>query len=173
MEWLQEHMRQHLAEAHGESNVFSLRPNDTQAEAVGAKALDLVERAIEHIQHTEQDAAERRAHADMLARKAIEQLNAAEEKARGSEMARRSAETQAERASVKLLQMEKERERLLSELAAAQTKISATEHRARDAEKRATEAENALKRIETSIHSLLVERRLLAGEVEARAGASR
>ena len=167
MEWLQHHMRQHFAEAQSETKVLSLRPNLTPTEEVGAKAVELVERAIEHIRHTEQDAAERHARADMLARKSIEQLNSAEERARGAEMARRAAEAQVERASVKLRQMEVELERVAAELAAAQTKISVTENRARDAEKRATDAANALKRIETSIYALLVERRLSTPEIAA------
>jgi hypothetical protein len=167
MEWLQHHMRERLAEAQSESNVLSLRPSLTPTEEVGAKALKLVERAIEHIRHTEQESAERHARADVLARKSVEQLNSAEERARGSEMARRAAEAQVERASVKLRHMETELERAAAELAAAQTEILASENRARDAEKRATEAENALKRIATSIYAFLVERRLSTSEVAA------
>ncbi len=159
MEWLQNHMRQHVAGAQSGTNVLSLRLGLSPTEQAGAKALELVERAIEHIRQTEQDAAERQARADMLARKSIEQLNTAEERARGSELARRAAEAQLERASVKLRQMDTELERAAAQLAAAQTKISASENRAREAEKRATDAENALKRIETSIYALLGESR--------------
>ncbi len=167
MEWLQHHMRKHLAEAEGASNIISLDPQLRATEDLGAKAVELVQRAIEHIRHTEQDAAERHARADMLARNAIEQLNTVQERARCSELARRAAEAQVERTSVKLQQMEMELERAAAELAAAQTKIRVTENRARDAEERATEAENALKRVETMIHAFLFEKRLSTGDIAA------
>jgi chromosome segregation ATPase len=167
MEWLQHHMRKHLAEAEGATNIISLAPRLTATEELGAKALKLVQRAIEHIRHAEQDAVEKDARADMLARNAIEQLNTMQERARCSELACRAAEAQVERTSVKLQHMEMELERAAAELAAAQTKIRATENRARDAEKRATEAENALKRIETMINALLFDKRLSTGDIAA------
>ncbi len=167
MDWLQHHMRTRLAEAQSDSNVLSLRPALTPTDEVGAKAIGLVERAIAHIRQTEEEAADRHARADMLARNAIEQVKMAEERARASDLARRAAEAQAERASVKIRQIEMDLERMAAELATAQTKISATEIRAREAEKRAGEAENALERIEKSIHALLSERRFSSGEVAA------
>ncbi|HEY1542380.1 MAG TPA: hypothetical protein VGG01_08220 [Xanthobacteraceae bacterium] len=161
MDWMQQHMRRHLAEGQGEPNVLSLRSEPAQSGEVGAKTLELVERAVEHIRQTEQAAAERHARAEMLARRTIEQVNAAEERARSSEMALRAAETQAERNSLKLQQMELELQRAATELAAARTDTSAAESRARDAERRAAEAENALKSVEATIRRLLTERGLV------------
>jgi chromosome segregation ATPase len=167
MEWLQHHMRARLAEAHSESNVLNLRPALSPTEEVGAKVIGLVEWAIAHIRQADQEAADRHARADILARNAIEQVNTAEERVRACDIARRAAEAQVERTSVKIRQIEMDLERMAAELAAARTKISATEVRAREAEKRAAEAENALERIEKSIHTLLSERRFSSGEVAA------
>src|SRR3954464_14470752 len=102
MEWLQRHMRNHAPEAQSESNVLSLRVQPVPIEDVGVRALDLVERAIQHIRDTEQKAAERHAHADTLARGAIEQLKSAEERVRAAETARRAAEALSDEASAKL-----------------------------------------------------------------------
>jgi chromosome segregation ATPase len=160
MEWLQQHMRKHLAEVQGEANVLSLRPHPIPVEDVGVRALELVERAIQYIQDTEQEAVERHARADTLARNAIEELSSAEERVRAAESARRAAEAQIDGTTAKLREMEIQLERTAANAAAAQTKISAAEKRAREAENRATEAENALKRIEAVIHALMLEKRL-------------
>jgi chromosome segregation ATPase len=160
MEWLQEHMRKHLAEAQGESNVLSLRPQPLPVEEVGVRAVDLVERAIQYIRDTEQAAAERHARAETLARSALEELKSAEERVRAAESARRAAEARTDGAIAKVREMEIQLERTAANAAAAQTKISVAEERARNAERRANEAESALKRIETVIHSLLLESRL-------------
>ncbi len=167
MEWLQHHMRKHLVEGHSEANVLSLRHQPSLTPGTGARALELVERAIEYIRRTEQDSAERHARAESLARNAIEQLNTAAERLRFSEAARRAAEGQFEGAAAKLRETETELERTAAALTAAQTKISAVESRAHEAEMRATEAENALKRIEASVNSLLLARQLSSGEVAA------
>jgi chromosome segregation ATPase len=167
MEWLQEHMRRHLAEAKGESNVFSLRPQTSSAEEVGVRAVELVERAIQHIQTVEEEAAARHARAETLARNAFEELKSAVERVRAAESAHRAAEARVDGATARLREMEIELERTAASAAAAQTRIAAGEERVRDAEKRATEAENALKRIETLVHTLMLEKRLSRGEVAA------
>ncbi len=167
MEWLQEHMRRHLAEAKGESNVLSLRPQTSSVEEVGVRAVELVERAIQHIQTVEEEAAGRHARAETLARNALEELKSAEERVRAAESARWTAESRVDGATARLREMEIQLERAAASVAAAQTKIAAGEVRARDAERRATEAENALKRIETLIHTLMLEKRLSRGEVAA------
>ena len=163
MQWMQQHMRKHLAEGEGEPNVLSLRPEPSPPGEAGADTLELLEQAIEHFRHTEQAAAERHVRAEMLARRTMEQVSAAEERARSSEMALRAAETQVERGALKLQQMELELQRAATELAAARTETSAAESRARSAERRATEAENALKNVETKIRRLLSERGLSIG----------
>jgi chromosome segregation ATPase len=169
MEWLQQHMRNHLAEIQGETNVLSLRPHPIPVEDVCVRALKLIERAIQYIQDTEQEAVERHARADTLARNAMEELNSAEERVGAAESARRAAEARIDGATAKLREMEGQLERTAANAAAAQTKISATEKRAREAENRAAEAENALKRIETVIHAIMLEKRLSdpRGEVAA------
>jgi chromosome segregation ATPase len=167
MEWLQQHMRKPIAEVQGETNVLSLRPQPV--DDVGLRALELVERALQYIRDTEQEAVERHARAEMLARNAIAELKSAGERVRAAELARRTAETQKDGATAKLREMEIQFERTAANAAAAQMKISVAEKRAREAESRASEAENALKRIETVIHALMLEKRLSAprGEVAA------
>lgn len=167
MEWLQEHMRKHLVETPRESNVLSLRAQPSPVEDIGVRAVELVERAIQHIQHTEEEAAARHARAEMLARNAIEELQKAEDRVRAAESARWAAEARVDGAGARLRDMEIELERAAANAAAAQTKISAADERAKDAEKRATEAENALKRIETLVHTMMLEKRLSTGEVAA------
>lgn len=142
MEWLQQHMRRHLEEGQRESNVLSFRPQVSPAEAAGAGTLELLEQAIAHILRTEE---------------------AAEERARGLEMARRAAESQVEREAMKLHEMTLALERAGTELAAARLEVSAAESRARDAERRATDAEDAMKSIATTMHVFLSEKQKSMG----------
>jgi chromosome segregation ATPase len=167
MEWLQEHIRKHLAESHAESNVLNLRPQPSQAEDLGDRAVGLVERAIQHIRDVEQEAVARHARAETLARDAIQELNKAQERVRAAEAARWAAESCVDGATAKLREMEMQLERMAANAAAARTKIAAAEGRARDTEKRAAEAEKALERIETVIQTLLLEKRLSVSEVAA------
>ena len=160
MDWLDEHMRKHLAETPGESNVLTLRPQPSLIEEVGARTVELVERAIQHIQNVEEEAAATHARAETLARNALERLKLGEERVRAAESARQAAEARIEEATAKLRDMEIQLERTAANAAAA-------EERARDAERRATDAENALKRIETLVHTLMLEKRLSTGGVTA------
>jgi hypothetical protein len=71
MDWLDEYMRKHLAEAPAESNVLTMRPQPSLIEEVGARTVELVERAIQHIQNVQEEAAATHARAETLARSAI------------------------------------------------------------------------------------------------------
>ncbi len=167
MEWLQEHMRKHLVEAKADSNVLSLRPQPSPAEEVGVRAVEMVERAIQHIQTVEEEAAARHARAETLARNALDELKSAEERVRAAESARRAAEARVDGATARLREMEIQLEQAAAGVAAAQTKISTAEERARDAERRATEAQDALKRIETLIHTMMLDKRFNRSEAAA------
>jgi chromosome segregation ATPase len=166
VEWLQDHMRKHSVDAQRESNVLSLRPS-SQDEQFGLRAVELAERAIQHIRDTEQQAADRHARAEALARNAIEELQKAEHRVRAAEHARRAIEARFDQAHATLRDMEIQLERAAADAAAAQTKISAAQEETRNAEKRAAEAENALKRIETMLDALLAERRLSTRQIAA------
>lgn len=170
MEWLQERMRRHLAEAPWtglpNSNVLALRPQPS-AEEVGGRAVDLAERAVRHIRNVEQEAAERHARAEMLARNAIEKLNKAEERVNTAESARREASARVDEMSARLRDVELQLERTAASAAVAQTKAATAEQRMRDAERRATEAEDTIKRIEKALRTLLSEERLSACEIAA------
>ena len=166
MNWLQEHMRKHLVEAHGHSNVLSLRPQPSD-EQLGLRAVELAERAIEHVRDTERKAADRHACAEALARNAIQKLNKAEDRVRVAESAHRSIEAQLEQAYATMRNIEIELERTAADAAAAQTRILAAQEEAREAEKRATEAENALKRIEAILETMFLQKRLPARQIAA------
>ena len=105
MEWLQEHMRKRLAEFHGESNVLSLQAQTLQDEQLGLRAVGLAERAIQHIRDTEQQAADRHARAEALARDAIENVKKAEDRVRDAEYSRRAMEARFEQADARLRDM--------------------------------------------------------------------
>jgi hypothetical protein len=152
MEWLQDRMRKLLAEGQSESNVFDLRPQLAQPEDPTLRAVALVERAVRHIQDTEREAAARHAHAETLARKAIEEVNKAQELARAAESARRKAEAQVQEVTARVQAME--------------FHLAAAEELARNAEKRAVEAEDALKRIESAIHGVFESKRLCSREAD-------
>jgi len=116
MDWLDEHMRKHLAETPGESNVLTLRPQPSLIEEVGARTVELVERAIQHIQNVEEEAAATHARAETLARNALERLKLGEERVRAAESARQAAEARIEGATAKLRDMEIQLERTVTML---------------------------------------------------------
>jgi len=161
MEWLQEHMRKRLAEAEAESTVVSLGRQASQDDHLGLRAVELAERAMNHIRNAEQQAADRYARAEALARHAIDELRKAEERVRAAEYARRAIEAQFEQAAARLGEMEIQLERAeANAAAAAETKIRAAQEQARAADKRAADAESALKRIETMLDTILMEKNL-------------
>ena len=158
MDWLQDHMRKHLAQPDGDGNILRLRAQaQTPPEQLSLRAVKAAERVIQHIRDTEQDAADRHARSEAIARDAIEELSRAEERMRAAEQARRASEARCAQADAKLRSMEADLERATANAAAFQTKLSVAERAAREAERRATEAETALKRIETMIDALFVQ----------------
>ena len=113
-------------------------------------------------------AAEREAHAESLANRAIEKLMIAEERVRSADSARRAAEAEitefkekvGKEFNVKLQEIGNAMEQAASRIAATEAQLTAAEQQANAAEMRATEAENALKRIEAAIQTRILSKRV-------------
>src|SRR5215813_6832060 len=112
MEWLRQRTRTHVDDPHGEtqtSNILTLHP--AVDEDVGARALCLLEKAVQYIRETEGEAAARHDRAEALARNAIDQLKSAQERVRAAESANRAAEARTEQVSTRLRDVELQLER--------------------------------------------------------------
>ena len=170
-DWLRERMREFVTNSNAVNsgdNILNFRHQTSSAKNPGAAALDLVYQAAELIGDVENFAAEREAHAELLANQAIEKLKIAEERVRSADLARRAAEADVtafkERVekefNVKLQEIENAMEQAASRLAATEAQLTAAEQQANAAELRATEAENALKRIEAAIQTQILSKRV-------------
>ena len=169
--WLRERMREFVTNSNAVNsgdNILNFRQQTSSAKNPGAAALDLVYQAAELIGDVENFAAEREAHAESLAKQAIEKLKIAEERVRSADSARRAAEADIivfkerveKELNVKLQEIENAMEQAASRLAATEAQLTAAEQQANAAELRATEAENALTRIEAAIQNQILSKRI-------------
>jgi len=168
-DWLQEHMRDHIANSsalESPENVLSFRCPPNSETDPGAAALNLVYQAAEHIRDVDDCPAERQDRAETLAKQAIEMLEIAEARVRSAESARLAAEAEIKEfsdrvekeLSIKLQEVEEAMEQTASRIAATEAQLSTAEQRARTADMRADEAENTLKRIEEAIRIQILEK---------------
>ena len=152
-DWLREHMRDHIADydAHSGDNVLTFKRPPNSPTSPGEVALALIHQVAERITEANNYAAEREAHAENLALKAIEQLKGAYDRIQVAESGRLVAETALKKLGDRVRETEKVVEKSASRISAIEAQLSAAEQRARTAEMRATEAENALKCIEEAL----------------------
>jgi hypothetical protein len=172
IEWLREHMREHMANANvsdSTDNILIFERSPYSAKNPGATALDLVYQAAELIGDVDNYAPERQARAEALAGQAIEKLKIADDRVRSAESAQRTAEAESKELSdrmekefsAKVQEITETMEQTISRMAATEAQLAAAEQRAKAAELRANEAENALKRIEEAIRTQILDNRLI------------
>src|ERR1019366_3243074 len=120
MQWLREHMRNHIGEAVMEptEKVLSFR----RAPAAPAKhqdteAVDLVYQAADVVRGVQDRAAQIEARAEDLVRRAIEKLQIAENRIRTAEVEQRAAEAGLSEASARIHTTEKALQRAQSRIA--------------------------------------------------------
>jgi len=160
MNWLREHMRDHIANSasiDSPENILKF-PRDAPASSRNgaSAALGLVAQAAEVIRSIEDRAVLTEARAKNLAESAIEKLKFAEARIQSAETARRAAEEVLRKVSAQLEVAEEERNRTRSLIAAATAQLTNAEQRMREAEMRAINAEKALQKIEHAIRTQIV-----------------
>ena len=167
MEWLKEHMRSHVAGRSASVSSIDEHSNFRHAAPRGPReprverttALDLVYQAADAIRDIEERASTSEANAQSLAKRAIEELQAAERRIETAESGRRVAESQLHEANERLQQAERILERAESRIQALDVERAAAEQRAKAAEKRAAETEAEMQRVEKAIRTRLLRRK--------------
>lgn len=160
MNWLREHMRDHVgdpAPADPPRTVLKFAPGAGEPSSNDATvALDLVAEAAQVIKSIERRAAESEVRAKNLAESAIEKLHMADSRILAAEDARRAAEESLAKVGARLQESEKELMQTRSRLASADAQLAAVEHRMKNFETRALQAEKAVKDVESAIRTQLV-----------------
>jgi chromosome segregation ATPase len=160
MDWLGQHMRNHLgnsASAELRQNVLSF-PGDVSdgSRRDTSAALDLVSQAAAAIRGIQDRAADSEARAKTLAQNAIEKLQLAETRISAAEAGRDLAQEALSRLNMRLEEAEREVARTRSRIAAAEAELADAENHMRAAEARAINAEKAVTQIEDAIRTQLV-----------------
>jgi chromosome segregation ATPase len=127
----------------------------SQYDSTGA-ALRLVSQVAESIRNIQDRANESEARTKTMAEKAVEQLHLADARIQSAEEARRVAEENLYKISIRLEEAETELIRTISRIATADAQLSSAEDRLRASDMRATNAEKAFKQLEQAIHAQLV-----------------
>ena len=161
MQWLREHMRNHIdgaASIEPTEKVLNFRRAPAgPAQSQDTEAVDLVHQAAEVVRGAQDRAAKIEARAEDLVKRAIEKLQIAENRIRSAEVEQQAAETGLNEAGARIHMAEKALQRAQARIATAEAQLSAAEVRARTAEARAAEAEKALRRIEHAIRTQILE----------------
>jgi chromosome segregation ATPase len=160
MNWLREHMRDHIAtpsSADPSRNVLKFTSAVPEPPANNASsALDLVAEAAEVIKSIERRAIESETRAKSLAESAIEKLHHADSRIQASDEARRAGEENLAKVNARLQEVEKELTHTKSRLANADAQFAGAEQRAKNFELRAIKAEKAVKDVESAIRLQLM-----------------
>jgi chromosome segregation ATPase len=163
---LREHMQSYLGQNFGEAagNIIEFRTYPESPTDDSCSILQLIDDAAETIAQTNRYAAERLSHADSLAKRAVEQLQAAEKRVAVAEAARAEAEASftelCERTDreykIKLEELQTVKDDALARVARAETRMDDAEKRATAAEKRIQAVELTFKRIEVAVTKKLL-----------------
>jgi hypothetical protein len=162
---LREHMESYVTTELNRTvtNILEFKVDRNLSADEGSNILDLIEQTSEAISDVNRHAAERLALADSLAKRAVEQLRAAEQRVQKAEAERVAAEaafselcqrTENEYA-VKLEQLEALRNDALARVARSESRICEAEARVVAAERRAKSLESTFKRIEEAVRNKL------------------
>jgi hypothetical protein len=122
----------------------------------GPAALQLVYQLADVVRSREEHAAQVEARAQALGKRALDELNLAEERLRATEVSRNAAEAALEKANATLHEFEATLKHTGARIAAAETQLSDALRRAKTAETRAAESEMALQRLEDAIRVQLL-----------------
>jgi multidrug efflux pump subunit AcrA (membrane-fusion protein) len=161
MNWLREHMRDHVTSAasvvDSRENVLNV-PGDPPAPSRddASAAPDIVSQAAEVIKGIQDHAVESESRARALAESAIEKLQLAAARVQSAEAARSAAEETLSKQRARLQEAERELTRTQSRNAAAEMQLANAEQRMAAAETRAASAEKAVNQIENAIRTQLV-----------------
>jgi septal ring factor EnvC (AmiA/AmiB activator) len=173
MNWLREHMRDHVAPAasvDSPENILTF-PGGTAAPSRGdaLAALDLVSQAAEVMKRIHDDAVDTEARARALAESAIEKLHGAEARVQSAEAARSAVEEALSKLRARLQEVERELTRTQARCGAAEKQLADAEQRMRAAETRAIDAEKAVNQVEDAVRVQLVglQRNLIRGSARA------
>jgi chromosome segregation ATPase len=133
----------------------AISPKNTQ----GVTAIDLVDQAARMIQSIEDEAAETKARAHDIARRAVVALETANGRIRSLESAQSTAEDSLNEANARVEKAEQTAKAFAAQVAAIEDRLATAENRARNAETRAIDAEKILIQVEDAIRSLLLAKR--------------
>jgi chromosome segregation ATPase len=160
MNWLREHMRDHLADPAANDfgrNIVSFPgepAHDSRYET--SSALDLVSEAAGVIRGIQSRAAESEARAKALAESALEKLQLAEARIQSAEAARSMAQDALAKLNARLQEAEHELARTRTRIVNAENQLANAERQMKAAEARAINAEKAVNQIENAIRTELV-----------------
>ncbi|HEY3643686.1 MAG TPA: hypothetical protein VGL31_21500 [Xanthobacteraceae bacterium] len=161
MQWLREHMRNHISGGPsiepGEEVLNFRRAAPEPGKHRDGDAVALVYQAADAVRGAQDRAAQIEARAEDLVKLAIEKLQIAENRIRSAEVEQRAAEAGMNEASARIQATETALQRALSRIAALEAQLSEAEPRAHAAETRAAEAEKALRRIEHAIRTQILD----------------
>ena len=159
MNWLREHMRDHIGNPLDASeNIVNFPHNDSAVSRCDTtNVLDLLSQAIEAIRNDQYRAKESEARMKYLAERAVENLKCAEAQIRSTESMCQATEQELKKANAKLEETEKELMRALSRITDAEAQLTKAEERSRAMEARAINAEGAFNQLERLIRTQLVE----------------
>jgi chromosome segregation ATPase len=159
MNWLRQHMRDQVMDAHPVEPIESISNSPARIAAPSRDdapaALVLVSQAAEAIRCIHDHAVESESRARALAERAIEKLQSAEARIHAAEAARSVAEKTLSELSARLQKAERELTRMQSRNAAAEMQLASAEQRMKATEARAANAEKAVKQIENAIRTQL------------------
>jgi hypothetical protein len=166
-EQMQEHIESPEWTESGPENVFRFYPGPLAAERGdnpadgedGSAALQLVYQLADVVRSREEHAAQVEARAQALGKRAIDELNLADERLRATEAARNAAEAALNKANATVQEFEAALKHTEARITTAETQLSEALRRAKTAETRATKSEMALKRLEDAIRIQLLNTR--------------
>jgi len=122
-------------------------------------AIDLVNDVFSMVESIEDQAAETKARAHDIARRAVGALETSNGRIRSLESAQSAAETSLNEANARVEKAEHTAKAFAAQIAAIEGRLATAENRARNAETRAIDAEKTLILVEDSIRSLLLAKR--------------
>jgi chromosome segregation ATPase len=160
MDWLQEHMRNHVTNAaviESAENIMNFPGDNAAATRHDASAaLDLVSRAAETIRGLQDRLVESEARAKASAASVIEKLQLAYARVQYAEAERGKAQGNLSKLNERLEEVERELARAQSRIATAEAQLANAERLLKASDTRAINAEKAVGQIEDAIRTQLI-----------------